>query len=144
MFWPLPITFTEILLLRNTTLKSPLSQSNHTLLLTLCSEFDAVLKTEIFLQPQLVDEKDRSCFSYSINTEATVQYLYVFTFFRLSCTLTYSKWIQTRGITFCYAIWKLNWRTSCRNDIISRHISHGLKLSRASAPLIRDGDDLTD
>jgi hypothetical protein len=38
----------------------------------------------------------------------------------------------------------LNWQTSCRNDIISRHISHGLTLSRTSAPLIRDGDDHTD
>jgi hypothetical protein len=105
MFWPLPVTFTEILLLRNSTLQSPLSQSNHTLLLTSCSESDAVLKTQIFLQPQLVDERDRSCFSFSINTKATVQYFDVFTFFRLSCTLTYSKRIQTRSIMFCHTIW---------------------------------------
>jgi len=108
MWWPLPVTFTEILFLRNSTFKSPLSQSNHTLLLTLCSEFDAVLKTEIFLQAQLAGERDRSCFSYSINTDATVQYFVVFTFSPLSCTLTYFKWIQTRGIKFNHAISKLS------------------------------------
>jgi hypothetical protein len=101
------MTFTEILFLTNSTLKSPLSQSNHTLLLTLCSEFDAVSKTQIFLQALLVGESDRSSFNYSINTDATVEYFDVFTS-PLSCTLTYFKWIQTRGVTFCHAIWKLS------------------------------------
>jgi hypothetical protein len=73
----------------------------------LFSEFDAFLKTQIFLQAQLVDESDRSCFSYSINSETTVQYFDVFTLFQLSCTLTYFKWTATRSITFCHAIWKL-------------------------------------
>lgn len=63
-----------------------MSPSLHTLGLTLFSEYDAFLKTEIFLPAQMVDERDRSCFSYSINTEATIQYFDVFTFFRLSCT----------------------------------------------------------
>ena len=99
-----------------------MSPSNNTLRLTLFIEFDDFLKTQSFLQTQLVDEKGRSCFSYSINIEATVKYFDVFAFFRFSFTLTYFKCTQTHGITFCHAIWKLIELT----DVISRLTSHGL------------------